>query len=134
MHYQSCRPGKEVRLRWAYFVTCNNVVRDSNGQIIEIQCTYDPATKGGDAPDGRKVKATLHWVSAADAVARCRRASAAATCRRWRHQRSSRRCRAGPRHRQSAQSAAAAARADGADSLVRARAAVAVAAAQAAAR
>jgi glutaminyl-tRNA synthetase len=51
-------PGKEVRLRWAYFVTCTNVVKDAGGEITEIHCTYDPATKGGDAPDGRKVKAT----------------------------------------------------------------------------
>ena len=61
-------PGKEVRLRWAYFVTCTNVVKDASGHITEIHCTYDPATKGGDAPDGRKVKATLHWVSAKHAV------------------------------------------------------------------
>ena len=61
-------PGKEVRLRWAYFVTCTNVVKDASGNITEIHCTYDPATKGGDAPDGRKVKATLHWVSAKHAV------------------------------------------------------------------
>jgi glutaminyl-tRNA synthetase len=62
-------PGKEVRLRWAYFVTCTNVVKDATGHITEIHCTYDPATKGGDAPDGRKVKATLHWVSAKHAIA-----------------------------------------------------------------
>jgi len=61
-------PGKEVRLRWAYFITCTGVVKDAAGNITEIQCTYDPATKGGDAPDGRKVKATLHWVSANHAV------------------------------------------------------------------
>ena len=61
-------PGKEVRLRWAYFVTCTDVVKDASGNITEIRCTYDPATKGGDAPDGRKVKATLHWVSAKHAV------------------------------------------------------------------
>jgi glutaminyl-tRNA synthetase len=61
-------PGKEVRLRWAYFVTCTNVVKDASGEITEIHCTYDPATKGGDAPDGRKVKATMHWVSAKHAV------------------------------------------------------------------
>jgi glutaminyl-tRNA synthetase len=58
-------PGREVRLRYAYFVTCTNVVKDKNGQIVELNCTYDPATRGGDAPDGRKVKSTLHWVSAA---------------------------------------------------------------------
>ncbi|MHC4423101.1 MAG: glutamine--tRNA ligase/YqeY domain fusion protein [Planctomycetota bacterium] len=57
-------PGREVRLRYAYFVTCTNVVKDDSGQIVELHCTYDPATRGGDAPDGRKVKATLHWVSA----------------------------------------------------------------------
>ena len=61
-------PGKEVRLRWAYFVTCTGVIKSAAGEIIEIHCTYDPATKGGDAPDGRKVKATLHWVSAKHAV------------------------------------------------------------------
>ena len=61
-------PGREVRLRYAYFVTCNEVVKNSDGEVIELRCTYDPATRGGDAPDGRKVKATLHWVSAADAV------------------------------------------------------------------
>ncbi|ACL05134.1 Glutaminyl-tRNA synthetase [Desulfatibacillum aliphaticivorans] len=57
-------PGKEVRLRYAYFITCQEVIKDENGEIVELRCTYDPATKGGDAPDGRKVKATLHWVSA----------------------------------------------------------------------
>ena len=57
-----------MRLRWAYFVTCTDVVKDASGSITEIRCTYDPATKGGDAPDGRKVKATLHWVSAKHAV------------------------------------------------------------------
>jgi glutaminyl-tRNA synthetase len=61
-------PGREVRLRYAYFVTCNEVVKDEDGQVVELRCTYDPATRGGSAPDGRKVKATLHWVSAADAV------------------------------------------------------------------
>lgn len=61
-------PGREVRLRYAYFITCTDVVKDENGEITEIKCTYDPATKGGDAPDGRKVKATLHWVSAKHAV------------------------------------------------------------------
>jgi glutaminyl-tRNA synthetase len=60
--------GREVRLRYAYFVTCTDVVKDANGEITELRCTYDPATKGGDAPDGRKVKATLHWVSAPHAV------------------------------------------------------------------
>jgi len=61
-------PGREVRLRYAYFITCTGVVRDERGEIVELRCTYDPATRGGDAPDGRKVKATLHWVSAAHAV------------------------------------------------------------------
>ncbi|MDP7449863.1 MAG: glutamine--tRNA ligase/YqeY domain fusion protein [Candidatus Latescibacteria bacterium] len=61
-------PGREVRLRYAYFITCDEVVKDDDGNIVELRCTYDPATKGGDAPDGRKVKATLHWVSAAQAV------------------------------------------------------------------
>ncbi len=61
-------PGREVRLRNAYFVTCTGVVKDESGAIVELRCAYDPATRGGDAPDGRKVKATLHWVSAAHAV------------------------------------------------------------------
>jgi glutaminyl-tRNA synthetase len=61
-------PGREVRLRYAYFVTCNEVVKNAAGEVVELRCTYDPATRGGDAPDGRKVKATLHWVSAADAL------------------------------------------------------------------
>jgi glutaminyl-tRNA synthetase len=60
-------PGREVRLRYAYFITCNSVVKDASGKVVELHCTYDPATRGGDAPDGRKVKATLHWVSAARA-------------------------------------------------------------------
>jgi glutaminyl-tRNA synthetase len=62
-------PGKEVRLRYAYFITCREVVKNAAGDIVELRCTYDPATKGGNAPDGRKVKATIHWVSAQDAVA-----------------------------------------------------------------
>lgn len=57
-------PGREVRLRYAYFITCKDVIKDSEGKIIELRCTYDPETKGGSAPDGRKVKGTLHWVSA----------------------------------------------------------------------
>jgi glutaminyl-tRNA synthetase len=57
-------PGREVRLRYAYFVKCVGVVTDENGEVTEVRCTYDPATRGGDAPDGRKVKTTLHWVSA----------------------------------------------------------------------
>jgi len=61
-------PGREVRLRYAYFLTCREVVKDEGGEVIELRCTYDPATRGGDAPDGRKVRATLHWVSAAHAV------------------------------------------------------------------
>ena len=61
-------PGAEVRLRYAYFVTCREAVKDAAGNVIELRCTYDPATKGGNAPDGRKVKATMHWVSAAQAV------------------------------------------------------------------
>ena len=61
-------PGREVRLRYAYFITCTDVVKDDHGEVVELHCTYDPATRGGDAPDGRKVKATLHWVSAEHAV------------------------------------------------------------------
>jgi glutaminyl-tRNA synthetase len=61
-------PGKEVRLRSAYFVTCTDVIKDEHGEISELRCTYDPATRGGDSPDGRRVKATLHWVSAAHAI------------------------------------------------------------------
>jgi glutaminyl-tRNA synthetase len=61
-------PGKEVRLRCAYFIACTEVVKDASGEIVEVRCTYDPATRGGDSPDGRRVKATLHWVSAAHAV------------------------------------------------------------------
>jgi glutaminyl-tRNA synthetase len=61
-------PGREVRLRNAYLITCQSAVKNAAGEITELRCTYDPATRGGDAPDGRKVKATLHWVSAAHAV------------------------------------------------------------------
>jgi glutaminyl-tRNA synthetase len=61
-------PGKEVRLRYAYFITCRDVVKNAAGEIVELRCTYDPATKGGNAPDGRKVKATMHWVSAAQSL------------------------------------------------------------------
>ncbi len=61
-------PGMEVRLRYAYFVTCREAVKDAAGNIVELRCTYDPATRGGNAPDGRKVKATMHWVSARHAV------------------------------------------------------------------
>jgi glutaminyl-tRNA synthetase len=61
-------PGREVRLRYAYFITCREVVKDTRGNIVELRCTYDPATRGGDAPDGRRVKATLHWVSSLHAL------------------------------------------------------------------
>jgi glutaminyl-tRNA synthetase len=62
-------PGKEVRLRYAYFIRCEEVVKDAAGNVVELRCTYDPATRGGDnPPDGRKVKATLHWVSARHAL------------------------------------------------------------------
>ena len=61
-------PGREVRLRCAYFLTCHEVIKDETGKVIELRCTYDPATRGGDAPDGRRVKATLHWVSAPHAI------------------------------------------------------------------
>ena len=61
-------PGTEVRLRYAYFVTCKEVVKNAAGEVTELRCSYDPATKGGNAPDGRKVKATIHWVSAKDSV------------------------------------------------------------------
>jgi glutaminyl-tRNA synthetase len=61
-------PGAEVRLRCAYFIRCTEVIKDAKGEVVELRCTYDPATRGGDAPDGRRVKATLHWVSAAHAV------------------------------------------------------------------
>lgn len=61
-------PGKEVRLRYAYFVTCREAVKNAAGEVVELRCTYDPASKGGNSPDGRKVQATLHWVSMADAV------------------------------------------------------------------
>ncbi len=61
-------PGREVRLRYAYFITCKDFVKDENGEVVELICTYDPETKGGNAPDGRKVKGTLHWVSAEHAI------------------------------------------------------------------
>jgi len=61
-------PGREVRLRYAYFITCVDVIKDENGEVVELHCTYDPETQGGNAPDGRKVKATLHWVSALHAL------------------------------------------------------------------
>ena len=66
--YFRLSPGREVRLRNAYFIKCESVVKDASGKVVELRCTYDPATRGGDAPDGRKVKATLHWVSAAHAI------------------------------------------------------------------
>jgi glutaminyl-tRNA synthetase len=61
-------PGREVRLRYAYFVTCTDVLKDATGEIVELRCTYDPETRGGDAPDGRRPKATLHWVSSEHAL------------------------------------------------------------------
>ncbi|MCX6345981.1 MAG: glutamine--tRNA ligase/YqeY domain fusion protein [Armatimonadetes bacterium] len=67
--YFRLAPGREVRLRNAYFIKCVDVVKDANGEIVELHCTYDPETRGGDAPDGRKVKATLHWVAAKQAIA-----------------------------------------------------------------
>jgi glutaminyl-tRNA synthetase len=66
--YYRLSPGKEVRLRNAYFVTAHSVVKDAAGNIIEVHCTYDPASRGGNSPDGRKVKSTMHWVSAAHAI------------------------------------------------------------------
>jgi glutaminyl-tRNA synthetase len=66
--YYRLAPGREVRLRYAYFVKCVGVAKDAQGNVVELRCTYDPTTHGGDAPDGRKVKATIHWVSAAHAV------------------------------------------------------------------
>ncbi len=66
--YFRLAPGREVRLRGAYFIKCDEVIKDAAGNVVELRCSYDPATRGGDAPDGRKVKATLHWVSAAHAL------------------------------------------------------------------
>jgi glutaminyl-tRNA synthetase len=66
--YFRLSPGKEVRLRYGYFITAKSVVKDATGQVVEVHCTYDPATHGGNAPDGRKVKSTIHWVSAAHAI------------------------------------------------------------------
>jgi glutaminyl-tRNA synthetase len=66
--YYRLAPGKEVRLLGAYYVTCNDVVKDENGDIVEVRCTYDPETRGGQSPDGRKVKGTIHWLSAEHAV------------------------------------------------------------------
>jgi glutaminyl-tRNA synthetase len=66
--YFRLSPGKEVRLRYAYFITAKSVVKNDKGEVIEVHCTYDPATRGGNAADGRKVKSTIHWVSAAHAI------------------------------------------------------------------
>ncbi|MFZ0321468.1 MAG: glutamine--tRNA ligase/YqeY domain fusion protein [Candidatus Sulfotelmatobacter sp.] len=66
--YFRLSPGREVRLRYAYFLTCQNVVKNEKGEVVEVHCTYDPASRGGNSPDGRKVKSTIHWVSAAHAV------------------------------------------------------------------
>jgi glutaminyl-tRNA synthetase len=66
--YYRLSPGREVRLKSAYLVTCTNVVKDEEGNVVEVHCTYDPETRGGEAPDGRKVKGTLHWVSAEHAI------------------------------------------------------------------
>jgi glutaminyl-tRNA synthetase len=66
--YYRLSPGREVRLRYGYFITCTGVVKNELGEVVEVHCTYDPATRGGNAPDGRKVKSTIHWVSAAHAV------------------------------------------------------------------
>jgi len=66
--YFRLSPGREVRLRGGYFITCTSVVKDGKGEVVEVHCTYDPATRGGNAPDGRKVKATIHWVSASHAA------------------------------------------------------------------
>ena len=66
--YFRLSPGREVRLRWGYFIKCNEVVKDEQGNVIELLCTYDPETKGGNAPDGRKVKGTIHWVEATNSV------------------------------------------------------------------
>jgi glutaminyl-tRNA synthetase len=66
--YHRLSPGREVRLRNAYFIICSEVVKDENGNLIELRCRYDPATKGGNAPDGRKVKGTIHWVSASHGI------------------------------------------------------------------
>jgi glutaminyl-tRNA synthetase len=66
--YYRLSPGREVRLRYGYLVTCTSVVKNDAGEVVEVHCTYDPATRGGNTPDGRKVKSTIHWVSAASAV------------------------------------------------------------------
>jgi glutaminyl-tRNA synthetase len=66
--YYRLSPGREVRLRYGYFITYQSVVKNDDGEVVEVHCTYDPATRGGNAPDGRKVKSTIHWVSAANAI------------------------------------------------------------------
>jgi glutaminyl-tRNA synthetase len=66
--YFRLAPGREVRLRYAYFITCTDIIKDENGKVVELRCTYDPKTKGGSAPDGRKVRGTIHWVSAKHAI------------------------------------------------------------------
>jgi len=66
--YFRLSPGREVRLRYGYFITAQSVVKNDRGEVIEVHCTYDPASRGGNSPDGRKVKSTIHWVSAAHAV------------------------------------------------------------------
>jgi glutaminyl-tRNA synthetase len=66
--YYRLSPGREVRLRYGYLVTCTGVVKDDKGEVTEVHCTYDPATRGGNTPDGRKVKSTIHWVSASHAI------------------------------------------------------------------
>jgi glutaminyl-tRNA synthetase len=66
--YYRLSPGSEVRLRYGYFITAKSVVKNHKGEVVEVHCTYDPATRGGNAPDGRKVKSTIHWVSAAHAI------------------------------------------------------------------
>ena len=66
--YFRLAPGREVRLRYAYFIKCDKAIKDAAGRVVELRCTYDPATRGGSAPDGRKVQGTIHWVSAAHAL------------------------------------------------------------------
>jgi glutaminyl-tRNA synthetase len=66
--YYRLSPGREVRLRYGYLVTCTSVVKNDASEVVEVHCTYDPATRGGNTPDGRKVKSTIHWVSAANAI------------------------------------------------------------------
>jgi glutaminyl-tRNA synthetase len=66
--YFRLSPGREVRLKYAYLITCNEVIKDENGEVVELRCTYDPETRGGSAPDGRRVRGTLHWVSQPHAI------------------------------------------------------------------